>query len=484
MASKTKFTGWLAGLAGAIAATFIATNVGKSPHKPAPPTPVEAHYTLTVHLFEGDPAKDEKVVGADLTLHQSATLLGKTDEAGNYNYSELTAGAYTVCAVETKIYPLTCVDVQVPAQTSVDISVIRVAAPTPRIFISGRFFATEAGTFRPRFQSGLTLLVRSDEERDAFLDETLRLGFNGIRVFAGELGWAGQTAEMAEVKLPALYQAAASRGLYVYVSALTGTGFDAESHLQKIASTMPENGILEVANEVGHPTQSLIGKDPIRLLTMARRVIPAEVTWTLGSWVESDELMDGKYPTDGGKFNDAHLDRGRDTWNQVRRLREIAAISETTKKPAMSGEPIGADEMMGGITGNKQRRNDPPFFFAMGALCRGFELGCVFHSEAGLQGHILGPNQLLCAQAFIEGWNSVDNPDRLQFFNTGWMGSPVLSANFEHGLVRAYSFVAGNHGWTVLVGVNGDPGVNWGNGWHPVDIIAERPGVQVFGITK
>jgi len=39
----------------------------------------------------------------------------------------------------------------------------------------------------------------------------------------------------------------------------------------------------------------------------------------------------------------------------------------------------------------------------MGALCRGFEIGCVFHSEDGLYARLLGPNQRACAEAFIAG---------------------------------------------------------------------------------
>ena len=68
--------------------------------------------------------------------------------------------------------------------------------------------------------------------------------------------------------------------------------------------------------------------------------------------------------------------------------------------------------------------------------------------------------------------------------NAGWPGSPVAGADFNAGLVRAYSFLAGARGWTVLAGVAGDPAVRWGGDWGPVGVIAERPGVQVLAITK
>jgi len=322
----------------------------------------------------------------------------------------------------------------------------------------------------------------------AFLDETAALGFNGVRVFAGELPWAGQTAKGARLRLPALLDEAAARGLYVYVVALTESrhgGYDVEVHLRGIAAIVQThpNALLEVANETFHGTQSDEVNDPARLLALARRAVPAGVLYALGAADTDEPDALGRYPTDGGAFNTAHLDRGRDGWNQVRRLRELEHISAVTRKPVMSGEPIGADEWMGGSTGAKQRRNDPPFFFGLGVLSRGFEIGSVFHSEAGLHGVLLGPVQRACAEAFVAGWRSIDTVARLTFINAKWDGSPVADADFDH-VVRAYSFTAGDRGWTVLVGLSGDPMIRWGDDWHPVGVVAERPGVRVVEITQ
>lgn len=361
-------------------------------------------------------------------------------------------------------------------------------APILPVRIDGRFFVTDAGTFRPLFQSGLTLLVRGPPERAAFLDETRALGFNGVRVFAGALPWAGQTPEHARQTLHTLLDEAAARGLYVFVSALTETrtGYDAEAHLRAIATIVKvhPNALLEIANEPWHPTQSDEVNDPKRLLALARRAVPAGVPYALGAGPEDEPDPSGHYAFAGGAFNTAHLDRGRDAWNQVRRLREIEAVSAATKTPTFSGEPIGADERMGGATGTKQRRNDPEFFFALGALSRGFELATVFHSEAGLQGQRLGPTQRACAEAFIAGWRSLNTAERLQFLNARWAGSPIEDANFDGGVVRAYSFVSGSKGWLVLVGLSGDPALRWGGGWRPVGAVAERPGVRVLSITR
>lgn len=444
---------------------------------PAPRT-----FTLIVHVCDGPCARDQKIPGAALQLGGTATT---ADGAGNAEFKGLLAGAYEVCA-EAAGFVRQCSPFTVSAPNQeMAVAMDRAVAPTLPIRVDGRFFVTDAGTFRARFQSGLSILARPPPARDAFLDETVALGFNGIRVFAGDLGWAGQTPASARDALPALLEAAQARGLYVDVSALTGGGFDVESHLRAIVAIVAAhpNAILEVANEIGHATQSEIGKDMPRLLDLARRSIPVGVVWTLGAPdgpYKTDEPSNGAYVADGGSFNDAHLDRGRDTWNQIRRLREIAAISETTRKPAMSGEPIGAAE----VADPGKRRNDPEFFFAMGALCRGFELGCVFHSEAGLQAGLLGPEQRKCAAAFIAGWRAIETQDRLQFFNAGWPGSPVTKANFDTGITRAYSFLAGGRGWTVLVGRVGEPSIEWGGGWRPVGVVADIPGVRIIEITR
>lgn len=359
-----------------------------------------------------------------------------------------------------------------------------------RVRIDGRAYVNDAGTFRPVFQSGLYLCVKSPAERAAFMDETRALGFNGFRVFCGHLGQVNQTPEMARAVLPTLLDEAAQRGLYVYVCACTGGGYDVEAHLTAIAQICSEhvNAILEGANEIGHGSQSELVNDVPRFLATCQRVIPASVTWTLGAPVGTDEpTPEGTYPTDGGQFNDAHLDRGRPFWDQVRRVREIRAIADDTDKAAMSGEPIGADEES--IPG--KREADPTFFWTLGLLCRGFEVGGVFHSEDGLNGRTLRPNQLECARAYVAGGRAIPVADRLQFINAGWTNppSPVTSYDSDRA-VRCYSFVVGNRGWTAVIGITGDPAIVWGNGWAPVGVVAERTArhdgsrIQLVEITR
>lgn len=454
-----------------------------------PPT-----YTLFVHACDGLPCEPgnepHKVPSAEITVTYAGTgYVEHADGAGNLVRDGLVAGQRRVCAAATG-YKTACAEVTLPRPEGQDVFLVLVrdVPPILPVRVEGRFFVTDAGTVRLRFSSALSLLVRSPLERAVVLDQARALGFNGIRVFAGHLGWAGQTPEAARAALPVLLGEAASRGLYVYVCAITGgrePAYDVEAHLRDIAAIVARypNAILEVANEIGHP--SLADKSPEEWLRIARRVIPPGVTWTLGAPVGTDEpTPEGTYPTDGGHFNDGHLDRSRDLYNQVRRLREIYAIAETTRKAAMSGETIGIAEVP--MPGKQRLWDDDAlrFSYAYGVLCRGFELACVFHSEHGLLGARLGPQTVAAAEAFIAGTKAIPTDARMTFVNAGWAGSPVRAANFDTGIVRAYSFIDGNRGWTVFVGVRGDIGVEWGGGWSPVRVVAERPGIQIVEIVK
>lgn len=360
--------------------------------------------------------------------------------------------------------------------------------PTP-LSIDGRFWTRDGRTFRPLFASLLSLCARSAAERQDRYREIVSLGFNGFRVFAGDLGWAGQTPTSARAVLPTILDEAAAHGLYVYVCAITGgkdPAYDVGDHLAQVVAICAgrPNVLIEGANEIGHP--SLSDRTTVQWLNeRLARLCPLGMLWTPGAPLGVDEPIDDRWAAAGGLFNDAHLDRGRDTWNQVRRLRELYAIGDVTRRAVMNGEMIGADERMGGDTGRQQRRNDPPFFFAAGVLSRGFELGTIFHSQAGLNAGPLGQVQTACAQAFVRGFRAIDarDQDRLTFNNAGWPGSPVAAANFDR-VTRCYSFIAGGRGFTVLVGLSGDPAVQWGGSWFPESVVAEMAGVQVLSIER
>jgi hypothetical protein len=198
----------------AVASLLILSACAASSTRPRPPVPqpppAAPTYTLIVHVCDGSCSADRKV-------HVAALVIGDrqvpTDDAGNAEFSALPSGhLYEVCAdAEGFQHGCASATLTVPNQ-ELNLELVRLVPPTLPVRVDGRFWVTDAGTFRPLFQSGLTLLVRGPPERAAFLDVTRALGFNGVRVFAGDIGWAGQTPAAARAALPALLEEAAASG--------------------------------------------------------------------------------------------------------------------------------------------------------------------------------------------------------------------------------------------------------------------------------
>jgi hypothetical protein len=143
----------------------------------------------------------------------------------------------------------------------------------------------------------------------------------------------------------------------------------------------------------------------------------------------------------------------------------------------IDNERIGAAEP--GTPG--QRINDPAIFYAAGALDRAFGVGGVHHSQAGLMAVLPGPVQQACAVAEVAGQLDVAAAlaVRGSYKNVGHAGGPFSTATFveggaQEGVVRAYSFVSGNAGVSVLVGLRGSAGLVWANGWRQVREVGRR----------
>lgn len=454
--------------------------IGSCVPAPKPPDTTPTVYSLTVVVCEastpGAYCLDAPFVAGARVQVPGGTL---TTNANGYVKTTVPVGTFQM-QVEADGYNPTTIPVTLNRATHIDVRLHRPIPPLAAVRAEGRFLVTDAGTFRAVFTSELAILARTPEERNARLDEIRALGFNGFRVFAGDLGWAGQTTESAIAALPGLLTAARQRGLYALVVALTGTalGYDPEAHVRTLAGpcAITPACIIEGANELGHPTQSAQVSDPVWLASMLQRVIPSGTLWAVGAMLGQDELIDDRYPADGGRYSTAHLNRDRPKWEQVRRVREIAAISETTDKPAMSGEPIGAAE----VSEPGRRESDPAFFYAYGALCRLFEVACVFHSEDGLNARPLSTNQRVCAQDFLAGFHAIDTDERLAFKNASWPDSPVKTFTKA---VRVYSGVYGDRGYTVVVGDEGVQ-VEWQHGWRVTETLGTRPGVTIWRIER
>lgn len=316
------------------------------------------------------------------------------------------------------------------------------------------------------------------------LDEFTGLGFNSVRVFAGRLSWCGQEAHHALDRLPGFLGECHDRGLNVQVVALTDTADDGDEafprrqHAEAVAQIVTPDDVLEWGNEPWDVEQYELTPDYLASLAKPAGIVVADGA------AQSDEEV---HAYTGGHWVTRHLDRGRDKWNMVRRVRELMAVSEETGMPVLSGEPIGAGE----VEEPGRRCADPAIFYTMGALNRLFLGGSgVFHSQAGLDAVPLGPNQRECAKQYLRGVDVWPGAHRLQYFNVGHAGSPVVSATFndgdlsKEGCTRSYCGVEGDTGFNVTLGIVGNPGVVWGNGWRPDGEIGRHNGVVVTRVVR
>lgn len=353
--------------------------------------------------------------------------------------------------------------------------------------VRGRLLVDSDGAiFRPRFVGGFALPSKPDRV-EHYLDWARATGFNGVRVMAGALTWAGQTPETARMNLPKILRDAMARGLYVEVTALTdsGTGYDVEEHVARVADICAgqPHVLVEVANEPYHATQAARVHDFSFLEHLGRTYLdPHGLIWAAGA-PESDEPEE---PLPGGYIT-LHLDRGRDPWNMVRRVREMEVAQQRYKRFVMNGEPIGfADTDQPG-----RRVADPQIAFTMGVLSRAFEVGVVSHADHCLQADLPSPQQQLCHDALVAGFTCLPTGAELVYKNAGWGDSPIKGANFSRDdghvgtIVRAYSFMdSASHGFTVLLGLSGDPQVEWQNGFESRRTLEDRGGVRVLDVAK
>lgn len=388
------------------------------------------------------------------------------------------------------------------------------ASPSPdtvrgRLRVDGRRLIQSDG--RPFAWRGATAFLLTEQivrgrehEARAFLIWAKRTGFTVVRVLAMlPGGWEDGhafTADEGLAALPRLFALAADAGLYVHLTVLNNTrqvpALDLASVVARAGvacAAAPACALLEVANEPYHGVQRDDVHDPANLARWAKGV-PAGVLVALGP-----ASSDASAETAAGTVITAHLDRSRDPWNMVGRVRELERVSATTGKPVLNTEPDGFAEVgcVPRTVGCYRRQTDPSLAFAFGVLGRIFNVPTTFHFEDGLRARVPGPVQQAAAESFIAGSRLVpDDVPWLTFQDADtdpqhpWPQSPVVGFRAAGGesrsgaAVRVYSGIAGPRGWTIAVGVQGDPGVVWGRGWSPAAIVADRPGVRVWSLTR
>jgi hypothetical protein len=313
-------------------------------------------------------------------------------------------------------------------------------------------------------------------------DENDQLGFLVWRIFAGRLPWASQELRDVYANLPGLLTEARQRGRHVLLDYHTeaGTGYDLEAHTRELESITAgrDNVLKSVSNEPWHPSQGN------RLSPERCRDLAGMMAGPVSFGASADD--EDQVYIRGAAWGAKHRDRGRELWNDVRRQRELLATQELAGIPILDEEGKGAGE----ATVSGKRENTPSYFYTQAALAQLFNLGgSIFHSDSGLHAVPLGPNQRRCAEAFIAGWHAVPER-RYAYRNVGHGGSPIAAARFNEGnmshegCTRSYSGLDGERGVNVTLGISGNPGLTWGNGWRAGAILGEMPGVRVCEVVR
>lgn len=359
---------------------------------------------------------------------------------------------------------------------------------------SGRWLTyPDGGRFRWRGVTGFMLnqLVSSRREADAtaFLAWARETGFNVVRVFLMlPDGWFADkdfTPEEGLAALPRTLALALDADMYVQVTVLANTASlpskaDLGSYVERagrICATAGNCALVEVAHQISDRAQRADVHDPGTLARWAGR-IPRGIPVALGAPAdESGEVVDA------APVITVRLDRGRDRWTRVARVRGLGQMSARTLRFVIDNEPLGAGE-----TPRPQERDDEPaVFFAQGALSRVLEVGSNFHFEDGLRARVPGPIQQRCAEAFIAGTRIVDDSYMLTFQDAGSPYSPVQKAQAVAayaGLTQVFPRPHAPSSVLVLIGVEDDPAVEWRHPWRQVGVVATLPRVQVWSIAR
>jgi hypothetical protein len=359
---------------------------------------------------------------------------------------------------------------------------------------SGRWLTYPDGSrFRWRGLTGFMLneQVSSGREVDAiaFLAWARATGFNVVRTLVMlPKGWftdSDFTPDEGLAALPRTLALARDADMYVEATVLANTGsLSAKADLGgyveragRICAAATNCALVEVADEFSRRSQGADVHDPITLARWAARV-PAGIPKALGAPPHGSATLADRAPV-----ITVHIDRAGERWKRVVEVQELGDASTHTGRFVIDNEPMGASEREQPGSWD----NLPDVFFAQGALSRIFEVGSNFHFEGGLRAEVPGPVQQQCADAFVAGTRIVDDSYMLTYQSAGSPRSPVRSARAVAafaGLTQVFPRPPGPSSVLLLVGLEGDPGVEWRPPWRQTGMIAGGPRVQAWSITR
>ena len=331
--------------------------------------------------------------------------------------------------------------------------------PRPeRLRIQGTHFVTSSG--RPFEWRGITAFRLVDyvadgqsAQAETFLRWAAEQRLTVVRVLTMMAGQFDLRPEDGRRALPRVLELAASHGLSVEVVALAGTAdipVDIRDHIERLGRILLDhpNGLLEIANEPVHPSQSAEVQQPTVLAEVASRV-PPEIPVSLGSIERGDGFGAGSYIT-----WHAPRDSGRAGWGHVLAVAEGDALLRHWKKPVVNDEPIGAGpELQPG-----RRDNVPARFQAAALLTRLTGLGATFHYDAGLQARVPGGRELDCFNAWNEAWTLLPaGVEREGTFRANGSAGSIVASYDPERIVGVYERSNTTSGWILVLGEEAAP---------------------------
>ena len=268
-----------------------------------------------------------------------------------------------------------------------------------------RLVCSDGSTFRWRGVTAFALLEQIAHGRRADADAYMRwaqvTGFNLVRVLAVADVLFKLPADEGLRHMPALFEMAARRGLYVEIVALADSerfGMTGPSLREQVAEVGKiaaghANAVVQVANEHYHPTQSREVQDSAVLAELGR-LIPPQVLYT------ESAAADDTATEPQGAYITRHLSRSGSPAQMLERVQLLGRLASKTGKPVVNGEPIGAAER----DDPGRRLSDPGFFRDLARQTSAAGLaGGTFHCEDGLLARVPGPVQQACARAWVQG---------------------------------------------------------------------------------
>lgn len=322
-----------------------------------------------------------------------------------------------------------------------------------RIHAEGTQFAHSDGS--PFSWRGITAFrlvdyIADGNEPEAirFLDWAARQKLTVVRVLTMMSGLFELHPEEGRRALPRLLDLAAQRGLYVEVVALANTAqmpVDLQQHVSEIGRLLAKhsNGLLEIANEPVHPSQSAEVHKPDVLRALAARV-PGDLPVSLGSIERGDGFGAGTYIT-----WHAPRESGGDGWRHVTALTQGADLIARWNKPVVSDEPIGA----GGKVEPGRRDDSPDRFRAAALLTRLTGAGATFHHDAGIHARIPTGRELDCFTAWNEAWTLLPaNIEGRGSFAPGGAAGRIVTHYDRAAVMGVYERADSKNGWVLVFG--------------------------------